>query len=341
VIDGVTHRPGHAAAQARRIAFRLGCASLIAVLVAASAPSAAAKQAAKQAAKNAPAKGAAAKSFPTPKAAVEALLGAVAHEDAAAALAVLGPAGKEIVYSGDPAADRPVRQAFVKAAEQRTVLAPKGKDVVVLEVGPEQWPFPIPIVKGAKGWSFDTAAGKQEILSRRIGRNELRVIALCRGFVAAEREYARSSAPGGGAGPYAERIVSSDGTHDGLYWPAKDGEAQSPLGPLAAEAARDGYAVPKAPGGGPKPFHGYFFKILTAQGDHAPGGAKGYVVDGKMTGGFALLAWPAEYRVSGVMTFIVNQDGIVFEKDLGPRTAALAPSIEKFDPDPSWRPSRS
>ena len=282
-----------------------------------------------------------AKTFPSPKAAAEALLGAVTREDAPSALAILGPEGKEIVFSGDPTADSGARKMFVEAAQQQTVLMPMSKTVVFLEVGPDAWPFPIPIVKGAQGWFFDTAAGKEELLSRRIGRNELRVIALMRGFVTAELEYARSSAGGSAAGPYAQKLMSSDGARDGLYWPAKDGEPQSPLGPFAAAAAREGYEPPKTAGGGPQPFHGYFFKILTAQGEHAPGGARSYVVDGKMTGGFALVAWPAEYRNSGIMTFVVNQNGIVFERDLGPKTAELASSMEKYDPDTSWKPSKS
>ena len=281
----------------------------------------------------------AAKTFPSPQAAAEALLGAVTNEDAEAAMSILGPEGKEIVFSGDPTADRDTRKMFVEAAKQQTILAPLSETVVFLQVGPDAWPFPIPIVKGADGWSFDTKAGKEEILSRRIGRNELRVIALCRGFVTAELEYARTSAAGA-AGPYAQKLVSSEGARDGLYWPAKEGEPQSPLGPLAAEAAREGYEPPKTDGGGPRPFHGYYFKILTAQGEHAPGGARSYLVDGKMTGGFALVAWPAEYRVSGIMTFVVNQNGIVFEKDLGAATAEIASSMKEYDPDASWKPSK-
>jgi hypothetical protein len=281
---------------------------------------------------------AAAKTFPSAQAAAEALLGAVAHEDAAAGLAILGPEGKELVFSGDPTADRAARSAFVAAAQQRTVLQPMSKTVVFLLVGPDEWPFPIPIVKRANGWFFDTAAGKEELLSRRIGRNELRVIALCRGFVGAELDYARTSAAGEIPGPYAQKLMSSDGTHDGLYWQAKAGEPQSPLGPLAAAAAREGYQPPQTAGGGPHPFHGYFFKILTAQGKSAPGGARSYVVDGKMTGGFALVAWPAEYRASGIMTFLVNQNGIVFQKDLGAKTAELASAITEYDPDVSWKP---
>lgn len=287
----------------------------------------------------------AAKSFPSAQAAAEALLGAVTNEDAEAAMAILGPEGKELVYSGDPTADRDTRKMFVEAAKQQTILAPLSETVVFLQVGPDAWPFPIPIVKGDTGWFFDTKAGKEELLSRRIGRNELRAIALCRGFVTAELEYARSSAAGS-AGPYAQKLVSSEGARDGLYWPAKDGEPQSPLGPLAAQAAREGYAPPDSEGsdgsagGASRPFHGYHFKILTAQGAHAPGGARSYVVDGKMTGGFALVAWPAEYRASGIMTFVVNQNGIVFEKDLGAKTAEIASSMKEYDPDASWQPSK-
>lgn len=206
-------------------------------------------------------------------------------------------------------------------------------------MGPDEWPFPIPIVKGPTGWFFDTAAGKEELINRRIGRNELTAIALCQTFVTAEREYARLGTTGAPSGVYAQRLLSSDGKQDGLYWPAKTGEPKSPLGPLAAEAAQDGYEA-KASGSGPKPFHGYFFKIMTAQGESAPGGAKNYIVDRKMKDGFALVAWPAEYRVSGVMTFVVNQTGIVFEKDLGPATADSAKIMNQFDPDITWNPAK-
>jgi Protein of unknown function (DUF2950) len=277
-----------------------------------------------------------AKVFKSPQAAVDALLAAAAQKETDDLLVVLGPEGKDVVSSGDETADRAGREALLAAVQEKTVLLVTNKNSVFLKIGPDEWPFPIPIVKGPKGWFFDTAAGKQELISRRIGRNELRTIGLCEGFVSAQREYAKDA---GSAGAYAQKFLSSDGKHDGLYWPAKTGEPQSPLGPLAADAAREGYEA-KASATGPKPFHGYFFKILTAQGEKAPGGAKNYIADGKMTGGFALVAWPAEYGVSGIMTFIVNQNGIVFEKNLGPTTGDVAKAMDQFNPDLTWKPSK-
>jgi hypothetical protein len=281
-----------------------------------------------------------AKVFTSPQAAVDALLAAAAKKETDDLLAVLGPDGKDLVFSGDETEDRAGRDALLAAVKEKTVLLVMNKTRVFLKVGPDEWPFPIPIVKGAKGWFFDTAAGKEELISRRIGRNELRAIALCQAFVTAQREYAQAGQNGASAGVYAQRLLSSEGKHDGLYWPAKAGEPESPLGPLAAEAAHEGYGAKASASGGPKPFHGYFFKIMTAQGPHAPGGAEDYVVDGKMTGGFALVAWPAEYGVSGIMTFVVNQTGIVFEKNLGPKTADDAKVLNQFDPDITWKPAK-
>ncbi len=284
-----------------------------------------------------------AKLFKSPQAAVDALLAAAAQKETGDLLAILGPEGKDVVSSGDETADRAGRDAFLTAAKAKTVLLTKTKASVLLKVGADEWPFPIPIVKGAKGWFFDTAAGKEELISRRIGRNELRAIALCQAFVSAQREYAQAGQNGASSGVYAQKLLSSEGKRDGLYWPAKTGEPQSPLGPLAAEAATEGYEA-KASGSGPKPFpkpfHGYFFKIMTAQGESAPGGAKNYIVDGKMTGGFALLAWPAEYGVSGIMTFVVNQTDIVFEKNLGQTTADVARAMNQFNPDITWKPAK-
>jgi len=281
-----------------------------------------------------------AKVFTSPQAAVDALLAAAAKKETDDLLAVLGPDGKDLVFSGDDIADRAGRDALLAAVKEKTVLLVMSKTRVFIKVGPDEWPFPIPIVKGAKGWFFDTAAGKEELISRRIGRNELRAIALCQAFVTAQREYAQAGQNGASAGVYAQRLLSSEGKHDGLYWPAKTGEAESPLGPLAAEAAQEGYEAKASASGSPKPFHGYFFKIMTAQGAHAPGGAESYVIDGKMTGGFALVAWPAEYGVSGIMTFVVNQTGIVFEKNLGPKTADDAKVMNQFDPDITWKPAK-
>jgi len=209
-----------------------------------------------------------------------------------------------------------------------------------LLIGDESWPFPVPLVKDSDGWRFDTAAGVEEILARRIGRNELSVLQFCMTYVQAQQEYARQGHDGHPAGVYAQRTASEPGKQNGLYWPVKPRQKPSPLGSLAAQAAEEGYAARNS-SSGPSPFHGYVFRILTAQGDKAPGGARIYVVDGKMTGGFALIAYPAEYGDSGVMTFIVNHDGTVYEKDLGDETKEIASRVKEYNPDETWRPAES
>jgi hypothetical protein len=204
----------------------------------------------------------------------------------------------------------------------------------VLIVGNEGWPFPVPLVKAANGWRFDTAAGRQEVLSRRIGRNELAVIQICRTYVEAQRIYAASGHDGQAAGVYATKFRSDPGKQNGLYWPAGRKERRSPLGDLVANAAAEGRSIGEGPA--PAPFHGYHFKILTAQGPAASGGAKSYVAEGRMSGGFALVAWPARYGVTGIMTFVVNQDGSLHEKDLGAGTAATAKAMKAYDPGAAW-----
>lgn len=279
------------------------------------------------------------KTYPTPLAAADALLTGGSQNDAAGVLEVLGPGGKEVLFSGDEVLDRASREAFVLAAKDKTTLFALSPDVVFLMVGPDDWPFPVPIVKGEKGWYWDTAAGLEEVISRRIGRNELTALALCGAYVEAQRDYAAMDPAGAGAGTYAQRFISSEGKKDGLYWPAKAGETPSPMGPLAGAAALEGYSV-KPSEAGPRPFHGYLFKILARQGKDAPGGARDYLKDGKMSQGFAMVAWPARYGSSGIMTFLVNQTGIVFEKDLGPKTDELAKAITEFNPDLTWKPAK-
>jgi hypothetical protein len=278
---------------------------------------------------------AAAKTYPTPLAATDALLTAGAKDGVTALEAILGPGSDKILSSGDAVADRDQRAAFLKAARAKTTLLSMSDTTVFLLVGSDEWPFPVPLVKSPAGWRWDTVVGKEEILARRIGRNELTTIGLCHAFVQAQREYARANPDAGGMGIYADRFISSPGKHDGLYWPAKEGEPASPLGPFAATAAHEGYTAPDATSG-PKPYHGYYFRILKSQGKDSPGGAKDYVKDGKMTGGFALVAWPAQYGNSGIMTFLVNQTGIVFQRNLGARTAELAKAMTQFNPDSSW-----
>jgi hypothetical protein len=270
-------------------------------------------------------------SFKTPEEAAAALATAVKSGTAKEMLKVLGPDAAEIVESGDSVADADTREKFLSAYDAKHSVSLEGDKKAVLIVGPDDFPFPIPLTRNKSGWEYDTAAGRLEILYRRIGRNELDAIQTCLAFVDAENDYADKDR-GAGAGVYAQRIVSSPGKKDGLYWPS-DGD-QSPLGELAAEASAEGYKVGS---GEPQPFHGYYFRILTRQGPNAPGGELNYVVNGKMIGGFALVAYPAEYGNSGVMTFAVNHAGTVYQKDLGERTAAIAKRMTGFDPDQTWK----
>ena len=270
--------------------------------------------------------------FGTPEAAVEALVAAARSGDGNAILKVLGPDGKPIVSSGDPVADTDIRQDFISAYDAKHAIEMEGDGRQTLLIGNDDWPFPIPLVNKGGQWQFDTMAGLDEILRRRVGRNELSAIQVCLAYVQAQNEYASLDPAGLGRGIYAQRIVSHAGKKDGLYWPTAEGEAPSPLGDLAAHASAEGYKA----GAKPIPYHGYYYRILTRQGPGAPGGAYDSLVKGKMLGGFALIASPAEYGNSGIMTFMVNQDGTVFEKDLGPKTAKLAARVESFAPDQGW-----
>jgi hypothetical protein len=275
---------------------------------------------------------AAQQSFKTPEAATEALANAARTGDRAAIIKVLGPEGADITSSGDPVADSDLRKRFVETYDAKHQVKMDGDAKATLIIGQEDFPVPIPLVRKGDAWQFDTAEGREEILARRIGRNELAAIQSALAYVDAQNEYAAKDRTGAGTGVYAQRIVSGPGKKDGLYWPASAGGDDSPLGELIAEATRQGYKV----GEGRTPYHGYYFKILTRQGPAARGGEADYVVNGKMIGGFALVAYPAEYRNSGVMTFIVNHDGAVFQKDLGPKTAELAERMTSFNPDQSW-----
>lgn len=270
--------------------------------------------------------------FKTPDEAASALAGAAKAGDRKAIVTVLGPDGQDIVSSGDEVADAATRQKFVAAYDAKHQIAMEGDNKAVLVIGQEDFPLPIPLVRKDGLWRFDTAAGREEILFRRVGRDELDAIQSCLAYVDAQNEYAERDRTGAGANTYAQRIISEPGKKDGLYWPTSQGEDASPLGELIAEATAQGYR----PGGGRTPFHGYYFKILTKQGPAAPGGELDYIVGGKMIGGFALVAYPAEYRNSGVMTFIVNHTGNVFQKDLGLDTAKLAERMTSFNPDRSW-----
>jgi hypothetical protein len=257
------------------------------------------------------------RTFASPDEAVKTLVATVTKGDVDALLAIFGPEGKELLDSSEPATARMNRQVFAVAAAEQWHLADAGANKKTLVIGNEDWPFPVPLTKDASGWRFDTAAGKEEVIARRIGHNELAAIDTARAYVAAQRRYAAQGHDGNPPGAYATRFQSGAGKEDGLYWPTARGQKRSPLGELVAQAAEEGRPVG---GDRPSPFHGYYFKILT------------------VPEGFALVAWPAEYDVSGVMTFLVNQDGPVREKDLGPGTDSVARAMRAYKADASWRP---
>jgi hypothetical protein len=269
--------------------------------------------------------------FETPDAAASALVTAVKSGARQDVLKVLGKTAEDIVDSGDEVADAGTRERFLALYDARHSITQDGDKKATLILGADDFPFPIPLVRKPGGWQFDAAAGRVEILRRRIGRNELNTIQTALAYVDAQNEYADKDRTGAGVGVYAQRIVSSPGKQDGLYWPS-DGN-DSPLGELAAQASSEGYKA----GDRPQPFHGYYYRILTRQGPNAPGGELNYIVKGKMIGGFGLVAYPAEYGNSGVMTFVVNHAGTVYQKDLGPRTAELAKGMTSFDPDKTWQ----
>ena len=253
-----------------------------------------------------------------------------------ALLAIFGPDGRELIASSDPETARMNRQVFAVAFREQWRFEDATPTQKTLVIGNEDWPFPVPLVKVADGWRFDTAAGQEEVLARRIGRNELNAIATSRAYVTAQQRYAQQGHDGKPAGVHATKFQSDPGKQNGLYWPTARGQARSPLGDLLAQAAEEGRQL-GADRTQPTPLHGYYFKILTGQGAAASGGAKSYVVKGEMSGGFALVAWPAQYDATGVMTFIVNQDGTVRERDLGPETDAIARKMTVYNPDASWR----
>ena len=271
--------------------------------------------------------------FDSPQKAIENLSNAVKKGDAQTLISIFGPDAEDIVLSGDDVADRSDRAKFLELFREGHDLERKGPEKVVLVLGNEEWPFPIPLVKQGNQWYFDVSAGKQEILDRRIGQNELNVINVVNTYVDAQDEYAVKDLDGDGIRAFAAGLKSDPGKKNGLYWPVKEGETMSPMGPLVAEAVQKGYT---SKDGKKWPYHGYYYKTLLGQGGHAHGGAYDYRTHGKMIFGHALLAYPAKYGVSGIMTFMVNQQGVIYEKDLGKDTASLAAAITKFDPDKSW-----
>lgn len=277
------------------------------------------------------------KSFASPEEAVKAFVAAVRADDEREMLLILGPGSKELISSGDEVADRTDREKFLASYDLKNSLERKSATTGVLHTGPDSWAMPIPIVTKGKAWAFDIGKGKNEILKRRIGRNELHIIDVLDAYVDAQLEYAGKDCRGAGSVEFAQRLFSTEGKRDGLYWETKEGEPASPLGPLVAQAEKEGYARES----NLSPFHGYYFRILKGQGKHAPGGAYHYVIKDKMILGFALVAYPAEYGNSGVMTFIVNQAGKVYEKNLGKDTRRKAEAMELFDPDKTWKPVRT
>ena len=273
-----------------------------------------------------------AKSFPTAEGAANALIEAAEKFDETALIEILGPDSYDIIHTGEPARDREVATKFAAEARVKNHVAlPKNSRRAFLTIGDDDWPFPVPLVKGPSGWSFDARAGRMEILYRRIGSNELNAIEICRGYVEAQHEYALMKR-GAGVNQYAQRIISTPGKQDGLAWRNEDGSWGGPIGEKVAAAIERGYTNRT------EPFHGYFFRILKGQGPAAPLGELDFVVKDVMIGGFALIAFPAQYRLTGVQTFMVSHDGVVYQKDLGPKTTELAASIDRFNPDKSWTP---
>ena len=276
------------------------------------------------------------KTFASPDEAVKAMLEALKAEDVKVLSAIFGPGSEELISSGDPVADKAERERFINLYQQKNKLVEASSNRAVLYIGNEDWPFPIPVVKKDGVWLFDTNEGRKELIARRIGRNELSVIQVCLAYVDAQKEYAIKDRDGEGVLAYAQKFLSDPGKKNGLYWKAKEGDEQSPLGPLFGAAQDEGYTG-KQSDDKPAPYHGYYYRILKAQGKDAKGGAYDYVVKGKMIGGFALVAYPAQYGSSGIMTFIVNHAGEVYQKDLGENTDKTALAMKLFNPDSTWK----
>ena len=273
--------------------------------------------------------------FASPDEALKALQTATAAKDKEALCELFGAQFNELL-TGDQVQDADNAQKFATAVAQGCNLVKEGEDKIIFEVGTNNWPMPIPLVKADGQWHFDTAAGKEEIINRHIGKDELCAIGVCRAYVAAQRQYASANQGAGGTANYAQQFKSTPGKKDGLYWPSAANEPASPFGPLVAEAHAEGYVNNK--GAGPHPFHGYYFRILTRQGQDAPGGKKNYLSHGNLTGGFALVAYPEHWDQSGIMTFIVAQDGTVFQRNLGEKTSRIAGAMKEYNPDTEWTP---
>lgn len=276
------------------------------------------------------------KAFASPEEGVSAMVEAMKADDDKALSAIFSPAGMQLISFGDETANQEVRRVFLAAYQERNRLEMVGDAKAVLHTGNNDWPFYIPLARRGTSWYFDLKAGREEVLNRRIGRNELDAVQVCLAYVDAQREYALSDHDGDGFFEYAQKFVSDPGRKNGLYWETREGEKPSPLGPAIARATKEGYRI-MASIGSPLPYHGYYYKILKAQGKNTPGGAYDYIANGKMIGGFALVAYPAEYGVTGIMSFIVHMDGIVYEKNLGKNSAGTAEALKRFDPDKTWK----
>ena len=276
------------------------------------------------------------RTFATPEAAVETLVSTLrTGQGGGRVLAILGAGSANLISSGDPVADREARDRFLAAFDERHEILRPAQGQARLVIGPDSWEFPFPLRQEGRTWRFDSRAGAQELVDRRIGRNELNTVQVLMAIVEAQREYAAAQPRSQGIPAFARRILSTPGQRDGLYWEAAPGQPESPLGPLVAEAS-PGYS--RTPGTSPQPYHGYYFRIVEGQGPSAPGGATEYVLNGRMVGGFGVIAWPARYNVSGIMTFIVSHHGVVYQANLGPNTDALARGIRVYDPGPDWQP---
>lgn len=276
-----------------------------------------------------------ARSFQTPDEAAKALLDAARNDDDSQLVILFGSDHADLLSSGDAVEDNNNRMEFTTLAKQKMHVEPNGSDRAIIHVGNSDWPFPIPLVKKGGKWRFDAEQGRTEILDRRIGRNELNALAVLRGYVEAQFDYAEADRDRDGLSEYAQKLRSEPGKFDGLYWKAEPGQPESPLGPLIAEAKAGGYQLENATEQ-PVPYHGYFYRILTRQGDAAPGGKYDYIINRNMIAGFGLVAFPAQYGSSGIMTFIVNHQGKIYQKDLGPKTAQVAQGLKEYNPDPSW-----
>ena len=278
--------------------------------------------------------------FPSPQDAVNALVAAAMNHDTNALHSIFGPEGQSLI-SPDVVQATEAFKLFVQHLKEKTQLVTNSDSKVTLDIGANGWPFPIPLVKQDGQWCFDTTAGRQEILNRRIGRDEMGAMDVCHAYVEAQREYASEDRMGDGVLAYAQFLHSTPGTHDGLFWPTNSGAELSPLGPLVAQARVEGYhRTAKMLNDEQAPYHGYYFKILTRQGKHTPGGKYNYIINGRMIAGFALVAWPAEWGNTGVMTFMVNQQGKVYQKNLGAKTAKIAKGMTTYDPDDTWTPAQ-